>query len=181
MEKVTILPHLTVCAWENLESEALFTISSPPQKTSLLQEKTSALKREHPAFQNMIFLNFFLFLWVTFTLLDPDPDPQTWLNPDPIRIWIRYTASNDWKPATLCIRNSRNSYVTYVFLCAGWKHGQGGELYRLPVGGRLQPICPPRHRGIRHHALHRWPVRAKINSLQKSLGIPRYFASVRDP
>jgi hypothetical protein len=33
-----------------------------------------SLKREHPALQNIKFLNFFLFLWVIFALLDPDPD-----------------------------------------------------------------------------------------------------------
>jgi hypothetical protein len=38
-----------------------------------LQEKPSALKREHPALQNMKILYFFLFLWVIFVLLDPDP------------------------------------------------------------------------------------------------------------
>jgi hypothetical protein len=37
-----------------------------------VQKKPSALKREHPALQNMNFLNF-LFLWVIFALLDPDP------------------------------------------------------------------------------------------------------------
>jgi hypothetical protein len=36
-----------------------------------------ALKREHPAFQNMKCINFFLFLWVIFALLDPDPDPDS--------------------------------------------------------------------------------------------------------
>jgi hypothetical protein len=45
-----------------------------PPKTSKLQEKSSALIREHSAFQNLKFLNFFLFLWVTFALIDPDPD-----------------------------------------------------------------------------------------------------------
>jgi hypothetical protein len=30
-------------------------------------------KREHQALKNMKFLNFFLFLWVIFALLDPDP------------------------------------------------------------------------------------------------------------
>jgi hypothetical protein len=35
--------------------------------------KASALKREHPALQNMKFRNFFLFLWVIFAFLDPDP------------------------------------------------------------------------------------------------------------
>jgi hypothetical protein len=39
----------------------------------------------------MNFLNFFLLLWVIFALLDldPDPDPLTRLNPDPIGIRIR--------------------------------------------------------------------------------------------
>ena len=32
----------------------------------MLQKKPSALKREHPAVQNMKFLIFFLFLWVIF-------------------------------------------------------------------------------------------------------------------
>ncbi len=61
------------------------------------QQKPSALKREHPEIQNMKFLNFFLFLWVTFALLDPDPDtdPLTWLIPDPIR--IRNTATNRYR------------------------------------------------------------------------------------
>ncbi len=37
----------------------------------------------------MKFLNFFQLLWVTLALLDPDPNPLTRLNPDPIRIQIR--------------------------------------------------------------------------------------------
>jgi hypothetical protein len=41
-----------------------------------LQEKPSALKREHPVFKNIKILDFFLFLWVIFALLDPDPDQQ---------------------------------------------------------------------------------------------------------
>jgi hypothetical protein len=41
-----------------------------------LQEKPSALKKEHPALPNMKILYFFLFLWVIFALLDPDPDPH---------------------------------------------------------------------------------------------------------
>jgi hypothetical protein len=39
--------------------------------------KPSAFKREHPALQNMKLIHFsifsFLFLWVIFPLLDPDP------------------------------------------------------------------------------------------------------------
>jgi hypothetical protein len=48
-----------------------------------LHEKPSALKREHPVLKNMKILDFFLFLWVIFALLDPDPDPATQINADP--------------------------------------------------------------------------------------------------
>jgi len=61
----------------------------------MLLEKPSALKREHPALKKMKSL-YFLFLWVIFALLvpDPDTDPETPLNPDPIRIriWIHSIA-----------------------------------------------------------------------------------------
>jgi hypothetical protein len=43
---------------------------------SKLQEKTSALKREHPALRKMKIINFFLCLWVIFALLDPVLDPD---------------------------------------------------------------------------------------------------------
>ncbi len=43
---------------------------------SKFQKKPSALKREHPALQNMKFLQFFVLLWVIFALLDPDPDSE---------------------------------------------------------------------------------------------------------
>jgi hypothetical protein len=45
-----------------------------PRPPSKLQKKPLALKRKHPALQNMKFLKFFLLLWVIFALLDPDPD-----------------------------------------------------------------------------------------------------------
>jgi hypothetical protein len=45
--------------------------------------KPSALEREHPVLKNMKILDFFLFLWVIFSLLDPDPDPATQTNVDP--------------------------------------------------------------------------------------------------
>jgi hypothetical protein len=41
-----------------------------------LQEKLSALKREQPVLKNMKILAFFLFMWVIFALLDPDPVQQ---------------------------------------------------------------------------------------------------------
>jgi hypothetical protein len=48
-----------------------------------LQEKPSALKREHPALHKMKNLSFFLFFGVIFALLDPDPDPAVQINSDP--------------------------------------------------------------------------------------------------
>jgi hypothetical protein len=51
---------------------------------SKVQEKPSALKREHPALQKMKFnIKFFLFLWVIYAFLDPDPDPGIPFNPNP--------------------------------------------------------------------------------------------------
>ncbi len=45
---------------------------------SKLQVKPSALKGElHRALQKMKFINFFLCLWVTVALLDPDPDCES--------------------------------------------------------------------------------------------------------
>ncbi len=65
---------------------------------SKLQEKPSALIREYPPLQKMKFINCFLYLWVIFALLDPDPiaypdmDPGNPLNSDPIRIRVHSTA-----------------------------------------------------------------------------------------
>ncbi len=41
-------------------------IPRPPLSMHKLQEKPSALKREHPVFKNMKILDFFQFLWVIF-------------------------------------------------------------------------------------------------------------------
>jgi hypothetical protein len=59
----------------------------PPLRTFKLQNKPSALKREHPALQNMV--DFYLFLWVIFALLDPDFESgsMTWSDPIRIRFW----------------------------------------------------------------------------------------------
>jgi hypothetical protein len=61
--------HGTKCAAEHFfyifflsKIATYLPIPWPPYRTSKLQEKPSALKREHPALQNMKFLNFFIFL-----------------------------------------------------------------------------------------------------------------------
>jgi hypothetical protein len=69
----------------------------PPESTSKLPENPSALRREHPALENMKFLNL---LWVIFARVsdphwfnaDTDPDPAFFLiaDPDPgygSRVW----------------------------------------------------------------------------------------------
>jgi hypothetical protein len=56
-------------------------ITRPPLRTPKLQEKPSALKREHLVLKNMKILDFFLFLGVIFALLDLDPATQ--INADP--------------------------------------------------------------------------------------------------
>jgi hypothetical protein len=40
----------------------------PPERMPKLQEKPSALKREHPVLKNMKILDFIRFLWVIFAL-----------------------------------------------------------------------------------------------------------------
>jgi hypothetical protein len=58
------------------------------------------LHKVHPSYRRSLQLSneaiqhfkTFLLLWVIFALLDPDPDPLTRLNPDPIRIRIRNPA-----------------------------------------------------------------------------------------
>jgi hypothetical protein len=59
--------------WSKIAFYLSLDLNKGPPK---LQVKPSALKREHPALQNMKILDFFLFFGVFFALLDPDPDPQ---------------------------------------------------------------------------------------------------------
>ncbi len=62
---------------------------------SKIHKKPSALKRKHPALQNIKFLNFFNFCrsflpsWIRIRIRirNPDTDPLTWLNPDP-KHWL---------------------------------------------------------------------------------------------
>ncbi len=63
--------------------------------------------REHPAVQNLKFLNFFLLLRVIFALLDPDP--LTRFNLDPIRIRMRNPAG--YYPP--CITSKTLQYTWY--------------------------------------------------------------------
>ncbi len=55
-----------IYSWNNFDifliKNCNLLISRPPYRTSKQKEKPSALKREHPALQNMNFLNFFYFV-----------------------------------------------------------------------------------------------------------------------
>jgi hypothetical protein len=51
---------------------------------------------EYPALQNMKFLNFFLFLWVIFALLDPDLDSKSGYGSTDL-IESRYNPDTDQK------------------------------------------------------------------------------------
>jgi len=99
-----------------------------------LQEKPSALKREHPAIQNMKF-----FLWVIFALLDPEPDPAFQINADPDpdpQPWLKkkpklYTGIYISKPlyAVFRIRNKTSrirhtGYPVFIHSEASVKHFQ---------------------------------------------------------
>jgi hypothetical protein len=67
-----------------------FWIKHCNKLVSQLQEKPSALKREHPAIQKLKFIHIFLCLWVIFTVLDPDPECKSGYGfRDPIEIRIR--------------------------------------------------------------------------------------------
>ncbi len=49
------------------------------QKLLFTYVHATALKRENRELQKMKFINFCLCLWVTFALLNPDPDPRHWM------------------------------------------------------------------------------------------------------
>ncbi len=91
-------------------------IPRPPKRMSKLQKKPSALKREHPALQNMKFLKFFSVfvghfcppgsgfrIRVRIPNQDLGTDPLTWWNPD-TKYWF-LSVSVCWKREPLCHLN----------------------------------------------------------------------------
>ncbi len=86
-------------SWNNITAENKFDIflikncnllfpglikGRPSYRRSLQPSKENI---QH--FETWKFWTFFLFLWVIFALLDPDPNPLTRLNPDP-KHWLPY-------------------------------------------------------------------------------------------
>ncbi len=67
----------------------------------------------------MNFLHFFLLLCVIFALLDPDPDPLTPLNPDPIGIRIRNPVPNSetlWNLLNFRLLVPVNEQAVFLYL-----------------------------------------------------------------
>ncbi len=85
----------------NPDPDPVFQVN---QKTSKLQGKPSALKREHPALQKKKFNNFLQLLWDFFALMDPDPGAP--LNPDPVRIHN----TDFWLPETIFLLLFKRPY-----------------------------------------------------------------------
>ncbi len=90
----------------------LFLIKNCNFLMSKLQETHSALKREHPS-QKMKLITFSYVCWSFFALLDLDPnrDPGTPMNPDPIRIRIQSGSGS-----TTPIKISNLSIHLHLFL-----------------------------------------------------------------
>jgi hypothetical protein len=67
-----------------LKKIAIYLLNaSKKDAQATVQEKPSALRKEHPARQNMKFFYFFLYFWVIFAFLDPDQATQINADPDP--------------------------------------------------------------------------------------------------
>ncbi len=96
------------------------------KSTSKLQKKPSALKREHPLLEhpeNIYFCGSLLPSWIRIRIpiMDPDTDPRTCLNPDPILIRIRIRNTG---------HNSKGRYLSiYPFY-----------MFRSPISGWPQAV-----------------------------------------
>ncbi len=69
-------------------------------------------------FKTGTFTKKILLLRVIFALLDPDPDPLTRLNPDPIRIRIRNPVSRE---AKFTNKKEKNAEMFWCLSPEGWK------------------------------------------------------------
>ncbi len=89
----------------------------PPWRTSKLQEKSSVLKRGYPAFQNMKFFPFSIFM-AHFALLDPEPDPADQTNVDPFHITELFCSQTRFwlviRPISKKLRYLKNMLPVYL-------------------------------------------------------------------
>jgi hypothetical protein len=64
-------------------------------------------------------LDFFIFLWVIFALLDPDQDPATQINADPcgsMQIWIRNPDFDEKRriPLKIVLIGDKNQFLLKI-------------------------------------------------------------------
>ncbi len=100
-----------------LDPDPLVRDTDPaPAPTIIKQSSKKNLKREHPVLKNMKILDFFLFLWVIFALLDPDPATQINADPDP-KPWQGLIKSGEsGKSGKIFIPRTFNT-VPYLYFC----------------------------------------------------------------
>ncbi len=81
--------------WNFFRSRTTVQITYPSLKDVQVTEEAFSFQKRTSSTSKHEISKFFSTLWVIFALLDPDsetdpdPDPLTWLNPDPTRIGIR--------------------------------------------------------------------------------------------
>ncbi len=95
--------------------------------------QVSSLQREHTAFQNMK-LHIFLFLWVSFILLDPDPDSQLRIRihrPNWIRIQSGSGTLESWTREL-----PRQDFLIFVLLSNNYTSLWPVPIHRTSVGKR---------------------------------------------
>ncbi len=94
-----------------LIKSCILLFPTSPWGTSKLQEKPSVLKREHPAHQNLTFLQFFLWLRVTCAFFAPDPHWECrYRSSRPKSIPVRFHANCGFRFATLVLSPSVVSF-----------------------------------------------------------------------
>ncbi len=104
--KILQLKNHIFCRKKLLVTEFVF-IPRPPWRASKLQDRPSALKREHKALQNMDIFSlfyFFIFLWVILALLT-------------FPMWIRVqTGKNQCGPKRIRIHNNQWLTIKHLIL-----------------------------------------------------------------
>ncbi len=132
-------------------------ILRPPKRTSELQERLLALKREHLALKTMKCLHFFIFLWVIYALgSDPNPDPLTWIRIQPgfgyetlvSKLFLTHTNTKDstfdWEKASIVLPGAHEQLKN-----KGWDWARWHNLLKIKhTGGATVPlkVRPTKHR-----------------------------------
>ncbi len=121
------------------------------------RRKPLALKREHPAIQNMKFRNFYLFLCVIFALMDriwiPYPDPLTWLNPDPEHCFLSWNK----EMSRFTVNASVSTIILQILVKKGCKKWKTSEIFsyvmpnfffKIRISSEKPKVTPSEHQDI---------------------------------